>query len=90
MDLLNEDMKESEFGKISKVSGPGTSALTDRAHSVSIANRWLLAVVIATDMHGAAMYEVVRTPPSAVPLCPRPPAAEHCRLSPRCVWARNR
>merc|ERR1711988_1055431 len=39
MDLLNEDIKESEFGKISKVSGP---------------------VVIATDMQGSAMYEVVR------------------------------
>ena len=25
MDLLNEDIKESEFGKISKVSGPGDS-----------------------------------------------------------------
>merc|ERR1711988_1131544 len=39
MDLLNEDIKESEFGKISKVSGP---------------------VVIAMDMQGSAMYEVVR------------------------------
>jgi len=39
MDLLNEDIAEAEFGKISKVSGP---------------------VVIARDMQGAAMYEVVR------------------------------
>merc|ERR1711871_62372 len=39
MDLLNEDIAEAEFGKISKVSGP---------------------VVIATDMQGSAMYEVVR------------------------------
>jgi len=39
MELLNEDIAEAEFGKISKVSGP---------------------VVIAMDMQGAAMYEVVR------------------------------
>jgi len=39
MDLLNEDIAEAEFGKISKVSGP---------------------VVIALDMQGSAMYEVVR------------------------------
>merc|ERR1711871_1473069 len=39
MDLLNEDISEAEFGKISKVSGP---------------------VVIAQDMQGSAMYEVVR------------------------------